>query len=1602
MMNTSNVPSSEDEEMAPLKTTETTQTIATGPSSQSSARSGGGRRRQRQRRQQWKGILCCTLMMTIVLVSCVVLNKEFVMDLRDQSSSYIRQKVKNVWSSSTSSSSSSSSFSSSSNSNATSNSNIGIDSHTTTKDSVSITANITTGKDTPATSETPAGTEIEMKEAETKTTTATNKRKNPPQAANDIDDPKSSPQGDKKGKEQGNSNNSNKANAASNAVNDEHKSAHVDDEQPGQKEDSESSSSSSSSPVTTMTNTSSSTSKSVLVDPAPSVLDHRPNLVLHVGPQKTASTTLQAAWHRPRGLLKLLRDDNYRYEFLNPHRGWFDCDVYGGGFHDCVYTQKFSDMLKVASDNHKNLLLSDENLDDGYAPTIRDIIDDTKFKVTVVVVYRRIHETCVVLNKEFVMDLRDQSSSYIREKVNNVWSSTSTSTSSSSSFSSSSNLNATSNSNVGIDSHTTTTTTTTTTTITKDSVSTTANTTTGKHTTANPETPAGTEIETKEAETKTKTTTNKKKKGKEQGNSNDANTANAAINPVNDEQKSEHVDDEQSEQKEDSESSSSSSSTPATTTTNTSSSTNKSVLVDPAPSVLDHRPNLVLHVGPQKTASTTLQAAWHRPRGLLKLLRDDNYRYEFLNPHRGWFDCDVYGGGFHDCVYTRKFSDMLKVASDNRKNLLLSDENLDGGYAPTIRDIIDDTQFKVTVVVVYRRIHEWLYSWYNQINKETNKDKAGNILLDHNGNPYRQDHVWWPDQGGQRVPTFSEWYKMYTMYWEPSELVSQHHSVSFMNAYKPLFDNVVVYNMHQDGDLVTNFMCDVVPNATRCCNHLKNGALNIPRTNGSVKLAHQILAIEARERGLLMDSLTRKEVVYSIGQHVRNNNIVLPRKCNEDVINEIRTWLVESEQYMFQQTWNEDKETNLERVFESYLKKQKLCDVDIEAVFNDNHWVQFFKHLDNRPHLVLHVGPQKTGSSTLQEVWHAPKELLNLLKQDNFEYARLNPHRGIFDCGIKGGRYTKCNATEKLVDILQDATKDHHHLLFSDENLDERFSETLEDVINESKFRVKVVVVYRRIHEWLVSWYNQKNKQTNIDATGKFLTDENGQPIREAHRLWPQDGGVHVPPFSDWYQEFVGALDMSDMANQHPSVHFMNVWEEVFPEKVEVYNMHEDGDLVTNFMCEMIPEATKSCSALQNGMVLPLKNPSVKIEHDIIGVAAYERGLIEKGVTRAESMEQITRYVKENKISLPRVCNKEISDEIRQWFLQSEKLMLKNNNRDELNGIFDSYETSEKLCDVDIEDVLSDDSWIRFFAMMKTSRSSSTEIAVTNPNQSSQKPHLVLHVGPQKSGSSTLQSAWDIMHRELDEDMYNYRHITPEARDFECSVSRFGGFTDCKASAKLKKFISDTNEAGRNLLLTDENLDERFVDTLRDVIDDDQWEVTVVVVYRRIHEWIVSWYNQINKTTNRDSNGNILIDENGNPYREEHSNWPTEGGVHVPPFSEWFEEFTRNWDSDEFVDKHRSIQFFNLYDPLFENVEVYNLHEHMGDNMVKDFMCDIVPEADHSCQKLQQDQITLPKVNPSVNLDHDILAVYAFEEGYVRHDISRKETAVAIADYIRR
>lgn len=112
-----------------------------------------------------------------------------------------------------------------------------------------------------------------------------------------------------------------------------------------------------------------------------------------------------------------------------------------------------------------------------------------------------------------------------------------------------------------------------------------------------------------------------------------------------------------------------------------------------------------------------------------------------------------------------------------------------------------------------------------------------------------------------------------------------------------------------------------------------------------------------------------------------------------------------------------------------------------------------------------------------------------------------------------------------------------------------------------------------------------------------------------------------------------------------------------------------------------------------------------------------------------------------------------------------------------------------------------------------TGRENAPDEKTTNGGSRS-KPRLYLHVGPQKTGSSTLQSALDIISHlsyKLEDDNLTYSHITPEVGSFDCELGPWGGFLNCVVSEKLNNLMMETQEAGQNLLLTDENLGDRYV-----------------------------------------------------------------------------------------------------------------------------------------------------------------------------------------------
>ena len=105
--------------------------------------------------------------------------------------------------------------------------------------------------------------------------------------------------------------------------------------------------------------------------------------------------------------------------------------------------------------------------------------------------------------------------------------------------------------------------------------------------------------------------------------------------------------------------------------------------------------------------------------------------------------------------------------------------------------------------------------------------------------------------------------------------------------------------------------------------------------------------MHAYQNGLINKALTRKDVTTAVTSYIRESGKVVPRKCDRIVIDQIRNWLVDSEKnIVFEDKMSDNNEKQLLQIYELYVNKGKLCDMDKEAILVDQDWLDFFHSLE--------------------------------------------------------------------------------------------------------------------------------------------------------------------------------------------------------------------------------------------------------------------------------------------------------------------------------------------------------------------------------------------------------------------------------------------------------------------------------------------------------------------------------------------------------------------------------------------------------------------------------------------------------------------------------
>ena len=712
------------------------------------------------------------------------------------------------------------------------------------------------------------------------------------------------------------------------------------------------------------------------------------------------------------------------------------------------------------------------------------------------------------------------------------------------------------------------------------------------------------------------------------------------------------------------------------------------------------KPRLLLHVGPQKTGSSSIQSMLDNLSQLKGSLEADNLDYRHIAPQTGDFDCEMDRyGGWHECVASDQLKSLISTAKNEGKNLLLTDENLNRNFVKGLRDAIDDEDWDVTVVVMYRRIHEWLVSWYNQIQKTTNLDSDGNILFDKDGLPYRTEHEKWPDRGGIHVPSFPSWYRDYTQYWEPTEFASKHRSIEFYNLYKEYFKNVILYNMHQEGSMMEDFVCNIVK-ATHACESVKEYENKTTTVNGSVNLDHDIISVSAYEMGLLSKSGKRKEVVEAVSSHIRETGKNLPRNCDAVITHQIRDWLVDTEKIMVETDantntadWSDTIEADLMESYDSFVKKGKICNVDVEAVLADEEWIRFFQSLYyKKGNLVLHVGP--IGGTDIHHALTTLPGIKRALQDDNYNVVEIDESMTDLDCTTP----TECEASEKFKSMLSSLEGTGQNVLIANDDIDERFAEAFKNAVEGSKWNVKIVVGYIRLNESLLAMYGHLY---NPEA----LAAESSNNI-ELYSKWPDQGGTPIPTFYEWVNSLTGdsknMQSMEELLGGHLRDAYTSSFEDV---DYEAYHPRQDVQ-ITNFVCKILPGATNTCNRAKwehSSAALKTEKDSLSTaEADSLAVRAHEMGLVGREVSRDNLRTAIhTKILTNTQKELSRICSGDTTKKFYDRMIETEKGMMGDRFTSKriawINQEFQLLLASGKLCALDIEKELSDDFWVRFF-----------------------------------------------------------------------------------------------------------------------------------------------------------------------------------------------------------------------------------------------------------------------------------------------------------------
>ena len=376
----------------------------------------------------------------------------------------------------------------------------------------------------------------------------------------------------------------------------------------------------------------------------------------------------------------------------------------------------------------------------------------------------------------------------------------------------------------------------------------------------------------------------------------------------------------------------------------------------------DYRPKrlqLVFHVGPRKTATTTIQTDFTTFQDK-QIFEQDGWEYmgRLCHPH-----LSKSGGKMvYNCRWSRLLElgrKAMKPCADNRqkicvnkqfleeldvqyargKNLVLSDESWGSSkwgsraHYEALRDAIPSDKWEVTIITGYRRFFEWLPS-----------DMFQNARLDHTMQTW---HEVWPPEGQEIEGVFPNVYKKW---YHGGDHVFTDWVVECVGDTFPL----KILDIHDKTTGVrTNLVCNMMdmPNACRFSRELdKEGNHTYMNSHDSaLHVFFDTITFRAAKRGWVDTSKYERPVVREAlakftEDILKLTPVELDRDCpSESQLEEHLQESLRVERRVFGDKIALQREVDTREAFQTRVDDKFFCGVDAEAVLNRNEFRTFFQ-----------------------------------------------------------------------------------------------------------------------------------------------------------------------------------------------------------------------------------------------------------------------------------------------------------------------------------------------------------------------------------------------------------------------------------------------------------------------------------------------------------------------------------------------------------------------------------------------------------------------------------------------------------------------------------